>query len=228
MQIFLLDMGLIHEKHYSLLDTCIVENRNRYFSSLSKHRKQTIFAGDLLLRYTLLRIGIDISNIKIYYGEYGKPYLKSAPVYFNLSHSKNIVVLGIAKQELGIDVLYERKINEGFVPFFFSEEEQSYLRELEKSEKKEYYWNALCYKEAFTKRNGGRIIDMRNKLVCPKNLQYGQIIRIKTDGKEFESLFFKELNYHMCVIADKIPKETNFEILDMDAIWKELSAFNFI
>ena len=224
MQILLLNMGSIDKEHYSLLDTCILENRYRYHVSSGRHRKQTIFAGDLLLRFALMREKCDVTNVKICYGINGKPYIENQEIYFNLSHSKNFVVLGIDKKELGIDILCERKINQNFIRFFYSKEEQRHLNYLVEEEKREYYWNALCYKEAYIKKSGGRIIDMKNRLICPRNIEYGKVIRVIEKGEEFESLFFKELTYHMCLISDKIPKEVKVETLNMDDIYNELNS----
>jgi len=223
MRIFLLNIDSIHKRHYSLLDTCLTENKFRFHNSLNCHRKLTIFAGDILLRYALLKANIDISKVNLCYSEYGKPSIKNEDIYFNLSHSKNLIVLGIAQQELGIDILYERRINQEFIQFFFSKEEQIYLDGL-KEEKSDYYWNALCYKEAFIKRIGGQIIDMKNKLVCPKNIEYGKVIKEKED---IHSIFFKELNYHICLIADQIYDKINIEKLNIEDIYKELNTWYF-
>ncbi|MGG0666475.1 4'-phosphopantetheinyl transferase superfamily protein [Viridibacillus arvi] len=216
-------MNSIDKRHYRLLDTCILENRKRYLNSISNNRKKTIFAGDILLRYALLKENHDISEIKLLYGANGKPFIKKQHINYNLSHSKDIIILGITKEELGIDILYERKINNNFINFFFSKEEKSHLHSLVEKEKREYYWNTLCYKEAFIKRHGGRIIEMKNNLICPKNLQYGRVIRTQEKGKAFESIFFKNLKYHICIISDKIPQKIKVEILNMDEVYKKLN-----
>lgn len=41
---------------------------------------------------------------KIIYNEYGKPYIKDNPIYFNISHSGDYTVLAISDQEIGIDI----------------------------------------------------------------------------------------------------------------------------
>ena len=222
MRIFLLNIDSIHKRHYSLLETCLAENKYRFHNSSSWHRKQTIFAGDILLRYALLKANNDISNVSICYSEYGKPCIKNGDIHFNLSHSKNYIVLGIAKQELGIDILCKRRINKEFIRFFFSKEEQIYLDDLTE-EKRDYYWNALCYKEAYIKRTGGQIINMKNKLVCPKNIEYGKVIKKIVEKEEIQSIFFKELNYHICLIADQIHDKIMIENLNIEDIYKQLN-----
>ncbi|MCK1985463.1 MULTISPECIES: 4'-phosphopantetheinyl transferase family protein [unclassified Peribacillus] len=217
-------MNSIHKTDFhSLWDTCLSENRARYINSSSQYRKQTIFAGDILLRYALLSEKLDISKVKIGYGKNGKPYIKNGGIHFNLSHSKNLVVLGIGKQELGIDILCERKINKELIKYFFSEEEQRYLHHL-KEGKQDYYWNALCYKEAYIKCSGGKIINMKNRLVCPKDLQYGKVNRVKQEREQIESIFFKASNYHICMISNNISRKLNIEILDMDIIHRKIEG----
>ncbi|WP_350302773.1 4'-phosphopantetheinyl transferase family protein [Peribacillus frigoritolerans] len=217
-------MNSIHKTdYYSLWDTCLPENRARYINSSSQYRKQTIFAGDILLRYALLSEKLDISKVKIGYGKYGKPYIKNGGIHFNLSHSKNFIVLGIGKQELGIDILCERKLNKELIKYFFSEEEQRYLHHL-KEGKQDYYWNVLCYKEAYIKCSGGQIINMKNRLVCPKDLQYGKVNRVKQEREQIESIFFKDSNYHICMISNNISRKLTFEILDMDVIYRKIEG----
>jgi 4'-phosphopantetheinyl transferase len=43
-------------------------------------------------------------NNDIFYNEYGKPYIKNNPLYFNISHSNNITVIAISDKEIGIDI----------------------------------------------------------------------------------------------------------------------------
>lgn len=222
MRIFLLNINPIHKRHYSLLDTCLAENKYRIYNSSNCRRKQIIFSGDILLRYALLKENNDIANVSICYNEYGKPSIKNGNIHFNLSHSKNSIVLGIAKQELGIDILCERRINKEFIRFFFSKEEQIYLDDLTE-EKRDYYWNALCYKEAYIKRIGGQIIDMKNKLVCPRNIEYGKVIKNMEENEDIQSIFFKKLNYHICLITNQIYEKIYIENLNIEDIYKELN-----
>lgn len=49
----------------------------------------------------------NIYNYNIYYNKYGKPYLDNG-LYFNISHSKNVIVCVISDKEIGIDIEYLR------------------------------------------------------------------------------------------------------------------------
>ncbi len=49
----------------------------------------------------------------ICYNEYGKPYIKGNPIYFNISHSKEYTVIAISDQEIGVDIehlTYKKKL----------------------------------------------------------------------------------------------------------------------
>ena len=56
-----------------------------------------------LLDYALF----DYANIKdyeLYYNKYGKPYLKDSNIYFNISHTRNLVICAISDKEIGVDI----------------------------------------------------------------------------------------------------------------------------
>lgn len=43
---------------------------------------------------------------EIIYNEYGKPYIKSNKIYFNISHSKEYIVCAVSDKCIGIDIEY--------------------------------------------------------------------------------------------------------------------------
>ncbi len=43
-------------------------------------------------------------NDEIIYNEYGKPYFKNNPIFFNVSHSDKMTVLCISDREVGVDI----------------------------------------------------------------------------------------------------------------------------
>lgn len=48
----------------------------------------------------------NIFNYEIVYNEYHKPYLKDNSLYFNISHTKDIVVIAVSDKEIGVDIQY--------------------------------------------------------------------------------------------------------------------------
>ena len=51
----------------------------------------------------------------IFYNEYGKPYIKNNPLYFNISHSSDYIVIIISDRECGIDIEKIRPINNNII-----------------------------------------------------------------------------------------------------------------
>lgn len=68
-------------------------------------------------------------NIKdeIIYNEYGKPYLKSNKVYFNISHSYDYTVLVISSEEIGVDI-EKIRIRKNVIDRACTEEEKKLIK----------------------------------------------------------------------------------------------------
>jgi 4'-phosphopantetheinyl transferase len=49
-------------------------------------------------------------SFDIYYGKFGKPFLKNNLFYFNISHSGEYTICGISAQEIGVDIQKVKKI----------------------------------------------------------------------------------------------------------------------
>jgi 4'-phosphopantetheinyl transferase len=108
-------MFLLYSKISEHFHENIIEKYLNYFDKdfqkkvLSYKRWQDMQLS-LLGRVLLLKIfeenGISIDEISnIHYNEFGKPYLKGNPIFFNVSHSGNIVVCAFSEEfEIGIDV----------------------------------------------------------------------------------------------------------------------------
>lgn len=54
-------------------------------------------------------------NYDIFYNEYGKPYIKNNPIYFNISHSNEYIVIIISDKECGIDIEKIRPIKKDII-----------------------------------------------------------------------------------------------------------------
>lgn len=98
-----------------------------YAAKYEKHKRmqdklQEVVSGYLLRQY----LGV-VRDEQLTYNEYNKPMLASKEKYFNLSHSRDYVVLGIADCELGVDVERLRKCHEATVKKVFRPEHQTEL-----------------------------------------------------------------------------------------------------
>ncbi len=54
--------------------------------------------------YSILKNEYQIKNFELSYNEYQKPYIKD--IYFNISHSHNMIAIIISNEECGIDIEY--------------------------------------------------------------------------------------------------------------------------
>jgi len=121
-----------------------------------------------LIKKMIMQSGINIEvNNDIYFfsGEYGKPYLKNQNnIFFNLSHSKKILVCGVFKKEIGVDVEYINHPNLGIAKRFFNEEEVKYIFQCKNILKREKrFYEVWTKKEAYVKYLGkGLSIDLKS------------------------------------------------------------------
>lgn len=46
----------------------------------------------------------DVKDRSLRYGEYGKPYLVSGELFFNLSHCENMMACAVSEREVGVDI----------------------------------------------------------------------------------------------------------------------------
>lgn len=59
----------------------------------------------------LLKKIFSLQNLDFSYGDLGKPYLKNSNFFFNVSHTKDALVIVKGEKELGIDIEKERNID---------------------------------------------------------------------------------------------------------------------
>ncbi len=78
-------------------------------------------AAGLMLRYTLGNAYAEIRLKKT-----GKPYVENGPC-FNLSHSGSYVILGIAENEVGVDIEQISRYDPKLPLKFFSKDEQEWI-----------------------------------------------------------------------------------------------------
>ena len=60
---------------------------------------------------------------KIYKGQYGKPYYDDK-FYFNISHSKNYIVVAVDEDEVGIDIEESRYVSPSFTKRILTKNEK--------------------------------------------------------------------------------------------------------
>lgn len=192
----------------------------RFYYDNDRHR--TVLAYALLFYLVKTNFGID--TFTLYYNEYGKPYISEySDIYFNISHSGDWAVCGIADDEIGIDI---EKINKtqnidvlcGAAEHIFTEPEQIYLQ----SDSIHFYdrffrmWTA---KEAMVKCSGCGLSGA---------LEYQLIL--KPDGElisENNNFQIRQINmfndYSMSICMKKIETEINVLRIGIDEIIQSIT-----
>lgn len=158
-------------------------------------RKQSLGAG-LLLRHVLKSHGI--LEQAIWTGKYGKP--ETEGIYFNLSHSKNMVVCAVSEGIVGCDIEKISKLPEKVADRFFCEDEIKYLNQVSAEKRSEEFFRLWTMKESYIKMTGeGLHLPLNRFEMCFSE----EGIKVRRDG-EIQNCFFKEYDmpgYKLTVCA---------------------------
>ncbi len=160
-----------YSRAWSVLDTAEQAQAHKITSAVRHKEYVQIHAQ---LRYTLANtIQQAPEKIVINKTATGKPYLADYPdLVFNISHTTDLFLIAIAKNcQLGIDVEQRRsRLNlNGLVSKCFSEEEQTYWRQLADAEQLSTFYKYWTRKEAFVKATGQGIVLGLNQCVIDAN-----------------------------------------------------------
>lgn len=136
------------EKIISVLPSSCAERAGRY-KNLSDRRLSAV--AYLLLVYAL-RNDFGIKDIKLHFGEYGKPFLDIHGIYFSISHCKRGCVCVVSDKEIGADIQEIRPFSQQLAERVCCENE---LQRLEKTcDKAAEFAKIWAMKESFVKMNG--------------------------------------------------------------------------
>ncbi|CAA7196354.1 4'-phosphopantetheinyl transferase family protein [Chryseobacterium potabilaquae] len=103
------------QKHQYLLHKYSKICNEEFNAKILKYRRwqdaQLSLLGRILLKYGLNQY-FNIYDFEIDHISNHKPFIKNQEVHFNISHARNIVVCGISKSIIGVDIEYvDSKIN---------------------------------------------------------------------------------------------------------------------
>ncbi|RYZ91901.1 MAG: 4'-phosphopantetheinyl transferase superfamily protein [Moraxellaceae bacterium] len=125
--------------------------------------KNEFIASRAFLRLCLARYASNSPEKLIFAHEpAGKPYLLGVdfPLYFNLSHSKNFMALGVSKHTpIGIDIEVSKKRNiMDVAERYFHHEEITRLRNCDPTTQQQLFFSLWTLKEALFKALGSGIV----------------------------------------------------------------------
>lgn len=124
------------------------------FSENKKPDKKLVQnTGRALLFYGLKELGIS-KEYKILLAPNGKPYFQGNPVFFNISHSFNKMVVAIFSDPIGIDIEVIRENKEKLAKRFFHKSEWEYLSEVSLKDFSKEFTGIWTKKESYIKMTG--------------------------------------------------------------------------
>lgn len=126
-----------------------------------KDKARSLVAG-LLFEEACKEYGLETLIDKLADGEHGKPYFKcddsefpgGKRMYFNLSHSEDCVMVGIADSEIGVDIQYMKPIKADIASRCFTEKEMDMYCSASDDEYLKVFYRIWCLKESYVKYTG--------------------------------------------------------------------------
>ena len=132
-------------------------------------RRESVFS-ELLLCCALCDSGFQIDGpLEISEGEHGKPFLTGREVFFNLSHSSDMLLCALSDCEVGADVQIRSEAKLPLMERFFAEDERAYV--LSAQDTDDAFTEIWTEKESWIKRCGlGLALPLRSFSVLDKNI----------------------------------------------------------
>ena len=140
---------------YEILSPEELDRARRF--RFAEHRRQSIACRGLIREILGSYLDQEPASICFSYNRYGKPYVESSDVFFNVSHSGAWAMLSISiGVETGIDIEHvdPRFAHEQVPERFFSPAEVAKLRALPSSQQTAAFFRCWTRKEAYIKARG--------------------------------------------------------------------------
>ncbi|MCF2220336.1 4'-phosphopantetheinyl transferase superfamily protein [Chryseobacterium sp. PS-8] len=196
------------DKHKYLLDKYSSIWSEDFDTRILKYRRwqdaQSSILGRILLQYGLNKY-FGIKDYEIDQTSNHKPFLKNLEVCFNISHAGNLVICGISKLPIGVDIEYiDNKIN---LIDFKSQMTSNEFHKIQNSQDKIksffVYWTE---KEAAIKAHG------KGLLIPLKSFEIFQNQTIIENEKFYLKQIFIHEEYQCCVASINDIKLEDLEI----------------
>ena len=176
-----------------------IERANRF--RFRKHKNQFVITRNLLRKILALYLKSNPKEILFEYSQFEKPYLANihnkTQIYFNASHSHNIVLFAFAlNRSVGVDVEYVRLDfnHDEIARRFFSDDEVEEFLSVPEESRPEAFYNCWTRKEAFIKAIGeGLSYPLKDFDVTLKPGEPASILKIKGSRKEAARWTLKEI-----------------------------------
>lgn len=142
------------EKFYKFLNL-ISKTKITKINGLKKFmdKKQSLYAQIAVKLIMGKELGINYENILIKEDSFGKPFIENCKnIYFNISHSQNIIAIGFSENPVGIDVEFEGVDGIKIAKRLFTKKENDYIKN--STNPKKAFLEIWTKKEAYVKYLG--------------------------------------------------------------------------
>lgn len=129
----------------------------------------------------------------------GKWYCKQC--YFSLSHSDNVVMVGLSNTDIGVDIERVHSLKHDISNRIFNDEEKDFFKNKISKEKNLTFFEIWTKKESIFKRLDGQEKDfskinvLKNKTITKKVIVNNKVFICSVASDNFKKITFKFLNY---------------------------------
>lgn len=184
-----------------------------------KKKSETSYGRELLKTALHNEYGLNLDELTIMTGEYGKPYFSDREdIFFNISHSDGLVTVILADTPVGIDIQSIRPIKDRMIEMICGFGEQELIKK--SREKDEVFIRLWSLKESYIKAIGkGMSFSMKNV-----NFDIDLLDKEKFTGKisnQSGVFFTKQLENYMlsaCVLDEGIDKQQLDKIFTVNRV----------
>ncbi len=132
----------------------LVDALEKYYSCKNPFSAWQSLVGEVMVREICFRdTSIHFADQQYYSNEYGKPFLKSSVNwFFNKSHTKNVIVVAVSDNDIGVDVEFIRSARMNVANRYFSADEIELLENASSPESRnQLFYQLWTLKEAYLK-----------------------------------------------------------------------------
>lgn len=174
-----------------------------------RDRERFILGHGLLRELLSEHLNMAPRDVRILRGEFGKPYLSDLPFHFNLSDTKDAVIIALSfDQEIGVDVeTMDRKVDhEGVSEHYFTAEEVEDIQA--SADRKLRFLELWTRKEAVLKASGiGIMEDLRALRVNAEHnanrITHPDMIRLADPEYHLQTWHVKDSAHIISIAAHK-------------------------
>lgn len=182
--LYIMNINSLKDKaQFDLWYSQMPDFRKRKIDSFKPHHSKLLSLGaGMLLDKAMKDLGIDEYEVELEDNQ--KPRIRGREdIFFNISHSGDMVILGISDREIGVDIEKIRNFKDSLIDYVFSPEDKDLAKELMESESDadRIYTKLWTVKESIMKHSG-RGISFAPKNIC-LSLKEG---KIKASSAEYD------------------------------------------